>query len=68
VVEGRGELRVDGRRVEVTEPGCVCLVEHRCHTEGVLALEAGDGVVVHATCFTPGVAAAPRARARPAGG
>jgi len=68
VVEGRGELRVNGRTVEVSEPGCVALVEHPCHTEGVLELEVGSGVTVHATCFTPGVAAAPRARARPAAG
>lgn len=68
VVSGRGAVRVNGREVEVTEPGCVELVAHETHTEGVLSLEAGEGVTIHATCFTPGVAAAPRAPARPAGG
>jgi hypothetical protein len=68
VAEGSGELRANGRRVEVSEPGCVALVEHPCHTRGVLELQAGAGVTVHATCFTPGVAAAPRAPARPAAG
>ena len=30
--------------------------EHGVHTEGVLSLEVGDGVVCHATTFTPGLA------------
>ena len=54
VVEGDGEVRVNGRSLRVTEPGCVCLLEHERHTQGELSLEA-DGVLVHATCFTPGV-------------
>ncbi len=56
VVDGAGELRVNGRALEVTEPGCVALVEHGRHTAAELTLEPGPGVVVHATCFTPGVA------------
>ena len=68
VVEGRGELRANGRRIAIAEPGCVPVVEHAAHTEGVLELEAGAGVTIHATCFTPGVAAAPRDPGRPAGG
>jgi len=55
VVEGAGVLRVNGRAIEVHEPGCIALLEHGRHTHGELSLEA-DGVVVHATCFTPGVA------------
>ena len=57
VVEGAGDAARQRRaRSTVTEPGCVALVEHERHTRGELALEAGEGVTVHATCFTPGVA------------
>jgi len=55
VVDGQGTLTVNGRAVEVREPGCIPLVEHERHTQGTLSLEAGPGVTVHATCFTPGV-------------
>ena len=64
VVEGRGEVRVGGRAIPVTDPGAVLLVEHPHHTEAVLELEVGEGVTCHATCFTPG--AAPGAPGRPA--
>jgi hypothetical protein len=57
VVEGEGELIVNGRPVAVTEPGCFPLIEHPHHTAGVLELRVGPGVTCHATCFTPGVAA-----------
>jgi hypothetical protein len=56
VVSGTGRLTVNGRAVDVTEPGCIPLVEHARHTAGWLSLQIGPGVVVHATCFTPGVA------------
>jgi hypothetical protein len=56
VVEGAGELAVNGRALAVREPGCVALLEHARHTSGALVLEPGPGVTVHATCFTPGVA------------
>jgi hypothetical protein len=56
VVEGSGSLEVNGRAVAVSEPGCVCLFDHGRHTVGELSLSASDGVIVHATCFTPGVA------------
>jgi hypothetical protein len=56
VVEGAGTLRVNGRDVTVTEPGCIPLVAHGRHTQATLALEPGPGVAVHATCFTPGLA------------
>jgi hypothetical protein len=67
VLEGAGEVRVNGRRVRVTEPGCHALVEHPHHSAAVLDLEIGAGVTCHATCFTPGVAA-PGASAPPAAG
>src|SRR4051812_24944104 len=62
VVEGSGILRVNGREIEVGEPGCVALIEHGRHTVGQLEFDP-DGVLVHATCFTPGVA--PRVPGRP---
>jgi hypothetical protein len=68
VLEGEGELTVNGRRVEVSEPGCHLLVEHPEHTEGVLDLRAGAGLTCHMTCFTPGVAPAGRAPAHRASG
>jgi len=56
VVDGAGRLEVNGRALEVREPGCVALVQHARHTAGELALVPGPGVTVYATCFTPGVA------------
>jgi AhpC/TSA family len=56
VVEGDGVVRVNGRKLTVSEPGCIPLVEHDRHTKATLELEPGPGVVVHATCFTPGLA------------
>jgi hypothetical protein len=56
VVEGEGELRVNGRVLHVSEPGCIPVVEHGRHTRAELSLEPRRGVSVHATCFTPGVA------------
>jgi hypothetical protein len=55
VLEGRGEVGVNGRAVAVDGCGCFSLVEHAQHTEAVLELEAGPGVICHATCFTAGV-------------
>ena len=68
VFSGRGEIVVDGTARRVEWPGCHALVEHAVHTAGVLSLEVGPGVICHATCFTPGVASALHAPARPAGG
>ena len=56
VVEGTGVLRVNGTPIEVTEPGCIPLLAHERHTAGTLSLEVDEGVTVHATCFTPGLA------------
>ncbi|MBJ7330904.1 MAG: redoxin domain-containing protein [Solirubrobacteraceae bacterium] len=57
VVSGSGTLTVNGVALEVEYPGCVPLVEHERHTAGVLELQAGDGVTVHAVQFAPGVVA-----------
>ena len=56
VLDGRGEVRVNGRTLAVEHPGCVALVEHERHTAAVLELEIGPGVACHATCLTPGLA------------
>jgi thiol-disulfide isomerase/thioredoxin len=53
VLDGRGEVRVDGRTIAVDGPGAYPLVEHERHTRGLLELEVGRGVTCHATCFTP---------------
>jgi len=56
VLEGRGEVVANGRAIAVGASGAHPLVEHPHHTEGVLELVVGDGVVCHLTCFTPGIA------------
>jgi hypothetical protein len=55
VFEGRGVVGVNGAEIRVKGPGCVALIEHERHTEGVLELKVGAGVTCHAVCFTPGV-------------
>ena len=40
VLEGRGEVTVNGRALAVDGPGCYPLVEHARHTQGVLDLQA----------------------------
>jgi hypothetical protein len=54
VLEGAGTVRANGRTVDVDGPRAYPLLEHGRHTRGELALEIGDGVTCHATCFTPG--------------
>jgi thiol-disulfide isomerase/thioredoxin len=59
VLSGAGTVRFDAGvqgTIEVTHPGAYLLVEHPAHTAATLALEIGEGVVCHATCFTPGLA------------
>jgi hypothetical protein len=56
VFEGSGAVTVNGRGISVTHPGAYELIEHACHTAGVLDLQLGAGVICHATCFTPGLA------------
>jgi len=55
VLDGRGEVVVNGRPVAVEHPGAYPIVVHERHTEGVLDLRVGAGVTCHAVCFTPGV-------------
>jgi len=55
VVDGSGVVRANGAELVVAEPGCFPVLRHGRHTAGELELEAGEGVTVHATCFTPGV-------------
>jgi AhpC/TSA family len=56
VLEGSGEVRVDGRALTVRHPGCFELVSHPRSTDAELDLELGEGVRCHAVCFTPGLA------------
>jgi hypothetical protein len=57
VAEGLGTVTANGVPVTITEPGCFPVLEHARHTEGELELVVGEGVTVHATCFTVGLAA-----------
>jgi len=56
VLDGAGTLRCNDTELTVSHPGALLLVEHRRHTAAALELEAGAGVDVQATCFTPGLA------------
>lgn len=56
VAEGEGVITVNGSRVRVEHPGAIPVLEHQRSTEGELELVAGNGVTVHATAFTPGLA------------
>jgi thiol-disulfide isomerase/thioredoxin len=58
VLEGEGVVRANGTELTIAHAGAYLLIEHACHTTGVLSLEIGAGVTCHATCFTPGVVAA----------
>ena len=59
VIEGDDLITVNGSVIRAEGPGCIPLIEHPHHTEGVLEFAVSDGVVCHATCFTPGVAPSP---------
>jgi AhpC/TSA family len=56
VLDGRGEVRVNGSAVAVDGPGCYELLAHPRSTAGELSLDVGDGVRCYAVCFTPGLA------------
>jgi hypothetical protein len=62
VLDGAGAVKVNGgkaaggRELTVAHPGAYPLLEHDCHTQGVLELEVEHGVRCLATCFTPGIA------------
>lgn len=56
VVSGEGELQAGDEVFAVRAPGVLTVVEHPVHTEAVLELAVGDGVTVHATQFSAGLA------------
>ena len=56
VLEGEGEIVVDGAPVTIGGPGAHLLVQHPHSAAAVLDLRVGEGVTCHATCFSPGVA------------
>jgi thiol-disulfide isomerase/thioredoxin len=56
-----GTIVVDGEERAVEYTGAHRLVAHDRHEAGVLAFAAGEGVTVHATLFTPGLAPSPAA-------
>jgi thiol-disulfide isomerase/thioredoxin len=56
VLEGSGVVTANGAQLPVDHPGAYELISHEVSTAGTLSLQIGDGVVCHATCFTPGVA------------
>jgi hypothetical protein len=56
VASGDGELVVDGEPYVVDRPGAHLLRRHEVSVGGVLALEPGPGVDVHATVFSAGLA------------
>ena len=56
MASGGGELRVDGEPYVVDRPGAHLLRRHEVSVSGVLSLEPGPGVEVHATVFSPGLA------------
>ena len=57
VLEGAGTVTVNGETREIGWTGVHALLEHPVHTEGVLELEPGPGVVCHAVQFEPGLVA-----------
>jgi len=58
VLDGRGELRVNGRARQIEYAGCHLLIEHDRHVAAELRLALGTGLTCHAVCFTAGRAPA----------
>ncbi len=58
VLDGDGEVVVNGGALRVGHPGAYVLAEHAVHTEAELDLRVGPGVTCHAVLFTPGLAPA----------
>ena len=54
--EGSATVTVNGDERAVEYTGAHRLIDHPRHEAGVLELTVGDGVICHATCFTPGLA------------
>lgn len=61
VLEGEGTATANGVATPVHHPGAYELISHPRSTAGTLELALSDGVVCHATCFTPGLASTPAA-------
>jgi thiol-disulfide isomerase/thioredoxin len=57
VLDGEGAATANGTALRVDHPGCYELISHPRSTSGELDLELSPGVVCHAVCFTPGLAA-----------
>ena len=55
VLDGQGQVLVNGRSIEVDHPGAYELLAFEQSTSGELDLEIGEGVTCYATCFTPGL-------------
>lgn len=55
VLDGRGSIDANGRRIEIDHPGAYELVSHPHSTQGELELRVGPGVDCYAVCFTPGL-------------
>ena len=55
VLKHAGTMTVNGEAREIGWTGVHALLEHPVHTEGVLELEPGPGVVCHAVQFEPGL-------------
>lgn len=56
ILDGCGEIGVNGRAVAVEHPGAYEIVSHPVSTEAVLDLVVGDGVECLGVCFSPGLA------------
>lgn len=55
VLAGTGTVSVNGIPMQVDRTGVHLLVEHPVHTESVLALETGEGLVCHGVQFEAGL-------------
>jgi thiol-disulfide isomerase/thioredoxin len=56
VLDGAGEILVNGEPVAIDATGAHQLLSHSRHVDAVLDLRVGDGLTCYATCFTPGLA------------
>lgn len=56
-VTGHGVVHADGREFAVEGPSAIELRSHPASIDASIAIEAGDGVTVIATVFTPGLLA-----------
>ena len=56
ILDGRGEVRANGRPIAVEHPGAYVLVSHPVSTTAALELDVGAGVECLGVCFTPGLA------------